>query len=275
MPALVLALLWVAVTPATAQNMNWLNAHEAGTYRYLDSVVRNLYSRLAKVQGAWSVTQGHRKSGANHDHIDQVEKQMCYLAIDVLNLQRGFDSQKNEQTPKLVSPAATQDYLEAIREIFNVARSYADVMNCAELDWNDRVNFTQAVNKAKMAKDAISRLTTERSKGNFSWSNTFAVELSPLPLKLEFLEGSLKIKISRKIGPLNFDFQTGPKRQAASHYNGLEYLQITGPDKRARVFDVRGQSFSFPTGIGRIDVSGAFLKYTCDERCAAAYDQLN
>jgi len=261
---------------ATAQDINWLNSYEAGTYRYIDRTVAPLFSRLKQVESAWATTVNHRRQGANHDHIDAVERQLCYLAIQAINFQRSNDASRRQGSSRtLVAPSSVKGYLEAARGILSVARSYPTLRHCDELNWNERVRFLEAIREARDERSKLANLTNTRSTGQYAWSNTFSVELTPLPLKLEFLEGSLKLKLSSGLGPLKFDFQTGPKRVGTSSYNGLEYLRIVGPDGSMRVFDVRGQNFTFPTGLGEVAVNGATLTYICDSACTAFYETLN
>lgn len=259
-----------------AQDINWLDAHEAGTFLHVETFFAPLFARLSRVEDAWSVTQSHRRSGAGHDHIDRVNRELCYLAIQVIDLQRASDRSASTYFPrrKLVSPTATQAYVDAARATLMVARQYPNVKHCNELTWDDRVKFSRALFAAKKQREALAALTLGRSKGRYSWSNTLSIELSPLPLKLELLEGSLKFKFTGKLGRFKIDGQTGPKRVQTSHFNGLQFFRLVGPDGSMRVFDVRGKNFSFPTGIGQIDVAGASLVYTCNSQCAAAYDEM-
>ncbi|MEM9655662.1 MAG: hypothetical protein AAGA65_26485 [Actinomycetota bacterium] len=256
-----LALLFVS-SEALAENIDWLNAHERGTIRALDHfVAKGGYVPLLKqVDRAWRTTAHHRRMNAGHDHSSVVERHMCTLSVKVLNYQRTNASRPSAY--RVDVPPSVRGYVDAYRALVKVARKYPRVRHCNELTWNQKVEFVNAVRAVQTERSRLSSVAgTRRSSGG--WNASVSVDLAPLPVKIEFVKGVVKLRL--KAG--RFDAQLWRERNTPSTYSGLEYLVVRA-DGVIRYFDIRGQRFTMDIPGGSITVNGPALTFTCGEDCA-------
>ncbi|MEO0810199.1 MAG: hypothetical protein AAFW82_06095, partial [Pseudomonadota bacterium] len=232
--------------------------------------ISTLYPYLKRVEQAWAVTQGHRRSGANHDHSAALERNICTLVVKTLDHVRGWDNAfaRQPRKYKMSSPEAVQAYQTASANVVNVARQHPKVRYCNQLTHEQRMHFVAAIYQTREEKNKLRDLALNRRSGTIGWSSTFAIELYPLPLKVEFLNGSVKLKLSTKLGRYPVDVQTGPTWKGPKSYNGLQYFQLRTPDGRAYVFDIRGVAFDIQVPAGEILVDGPWLTFTCSTACS-------
>ena len=254
---------------ATAQEMNWLNAHERGSLKSIDSASAPLFAQLKKADRSWGVVQSHRRMNAGHDHFATFDRDICVLSVKVINLERALKTYWNSQPLRYKAeiPSALRDYHQKMEAAIKIASRYPNLRNCNELNHSQKMEFVRAVHQARTSRSNVSSNILGRRSATYKWSNTFAIELSPIPLKVEFLEGSAKLKISRSAGPLKFDFQTGPKVRQQSASRGLTTLIIRTPDNKQRIFDIEGIHVEFDVPASTIEIDGPKMTITCSTAC--------
>ena len=73
------------LTPAYAQKRNMLDAYELGSFNAMEEFGAIFAKDYKRYENAWAVTQHHRRSGANHDHSDQLQQAGCRVAFRMIN----------------------------------------------------------------------------------------------------------------------------------------------------------------------------------------------
>lgn len=260
---------------ATAQT-DMMDPLERGLYRSWSSTYGHLPPRLKRLDQAWSVTTGHRRMNASHDHIEAVHRQMCSISIETINAVWELVKKNNERPVKAKSvhvPERLTAYHAAAVAIGQTVHNNRDAKSCDDLTWDERLSLITAVRNFQTEYNRLNRYYSSPGHSQYKWSNSIGFEIPGLPLKLEILNGSLKLKLSTKSRFLNVDFQSGMSRVSAKSYNGLEYLAIYTPELKVYIFDVRDIDFDFPVA-GHIYVTGSAMRYVCDDRCAEALDEM-
>ncbi|WP_422375206.1 hypothetical protein [Roseibium sp.] len=264
--AMVLWLFSALSAPAFGRSL--FNAWEVGSLDQIDAYTATMLSDLKKFEQAWRITLHHRKMKANHDHFDQTKLAVCRLSFRWINTQRAMlEARKRQKTVyRLTVPPSVDGLREATKKAFDLANEYVDrPKDCKALTIQDYQRFVEATRNLREIRNRLGKISKRQRKT--AWSTTLSVELSPLPLKLEVVEGSIKLKFTKNIGPLKFDLQTGPKLQRYSSSSGLKYLVVRTPDKRARVFFVAGMNLEFALPASVVNVSGETLTITCSQAC--------
>lgn len=220
------------------------------------------------MENFWQITQAHRKQNANHDRFAAVKNAACRLSFRSINSERMFSfSKRTKGRYTLSSPASIRPYQASVRDAFKTAARFTShKRDCNALSWSEHKHFIALTRDMRKQRAALTKLTKNRRQ-NFKWSTTFAVELAPLPFKVEFIEGSAKLKITKSIGPLKFDVQTGPKRRQRVRNDGADYLVVRTPDHKARVFYVRGKDLDIDFPAVNFKKVGASLIFTCTKAC--------
>lgn len=264
-----LALCLTHSLPAVAAERSMMNAWELGSLNILGAYTNAMLSDLSRFERAWRTTQHHRKMKAGHDHFAQTKEAACRLSFRWINTLRARRKAIRRQaiTYKMDVPRSLEPLRLATKDAFTIADDYLGrKKDCAALSLKDFQRFITATRTIRKRKEDLDIVTRDRRRKT-GWSTTFAVELSPLPFKLEVIEGSAKLKIAKSFGPLKFDLQTGPKLQRYRPSGGLKYLIVRTPDKLARVFDVQGMELELAIPASIISFSGATLMITCSQTC--------
>lgn len=248
-----------------------MNSQEMGTYHAVNRIVSPFYDEYKKAKQAWGVTQGHRRQNAGHDHWHDTKRRFCYLTIQMLNEARKYEKSKNKVY--LITPRAITPYMNDVMEYRALARKYSHITHCNQMSGSDLTKFYRA------AEGIFNRFTNlynaydmGSKKKKMGWSTTFSVELTPIPLKLEVIEGSLKIKLSKKVGPFNFDLQTGPKFKGNTTKSGLQYLAIINPNRSIRYFYIDGLKLSLHVPESLITINGNTLIIECSAACLKSFE---
>ena len=232
--ALVLGLALGAT--ATAQT-DMMDPHERGVYRSWAEHYGDLPARLKPLDRAWAVTNDHRRRNASHDHIDRVYREMCNVSVGAwnavwelvkINKARAVKGNYDWQVPDRL-----QAYHEASMAIGQAVYDNRDAKSCADFSWDERMSMIGAVRKFQMEHNRLSTYYSSPGHPKYKWSNTIGLEIPGLPLKLEILEGSLKLKLAVKTRFLNIDVQSGVSRVQAKSYTGLEYFVIYTPEMQS------------------------------------------
>lgn len=248
------------------------NAYELGTLEVLDLYANHIVADLKAYEQARLVTDYHRKQNLGHDHADQLNLKLCTLAFRIINTQRVISAAN--QTYRMVPPVSLQSYQESVRSAYLISKDYLNKeRNCTSLSSTDYDRFLNAAIKVRDEQQKAHALAVSRwnQAPGFRWSNTLSVELSPLPIKLELLEGAIKLKFTRSIGPLKFDFQTGPKLSRPSEPTGLKYLVIKLPDRTSRILNIEGLELTFSLPYSQVTIKRNTLTIECAEQCLAAF----
>ncbi len=268
--AVILVLLFLPVDTARAVDAKLFNAFEQGTMDAIDELAEPLENEFRVYQRAWSVTYHHRKENESHDHTAEMRDAGCKLAMRI-QLARFAE---RGSAYKLVGPESFAKVLRAKEITLSVADKYLErVRSCDDLSEQDIHLYA---NYAMFLLAARWELKKERSEllqksSEVVWSTTFSVELSPLPLKLELIDGSLKVKLTRSIGPLKFDLQSGPRLSKIEDPSGLKHLVLKLPDRTYRSFNVEGLILLFDLPASRIELVGNKLTIDCSVDCLAAF----
>lgn len=247
------------------------DAHERGTLAMLDRFSSVVVDDLAKVEQAWAVTNHHRQYGAGHDHSEELQAKLCTLAFRIINTQRAISERKSGY--RVVAPATLHNYHQSVRAALLAANPYLSrPVDCASLSVSDFRMLYSMASVVRTERQKAHALATSRRQTlpGVVWSNTLSLELAPLPFKLELLDGSLKLKLTQGVGPLRFDFQSGPKLHRASGPTGLRFLVIQLPDRTARVLDIEGMRLSFNLPASRVTIDRDTLMIECLEQCQEA-----
>ncbi|MET1257620.1 hypothetical protein [Aliikangiella maris] len=245
-----------------------MDSFEMGTYEQLNLITNSYFSEYKKLRQAWSVTQSHRKSKANHDHWDATERAACILSVKMISVGRVM--QKNTGN-RIIAPPKLRDYLTATRSLYTLTSKYDHVSNCSQLTVSDYSRFHQIANSIFSHRNSLASSYKSTNAQSIGWSNILSFELSPLPLSLEVLNGSLKIKFSAKAGPIKYDFKTGPAFRKDSKRSGLKTLLVINPDKTVRIFNIDGLKLQFYVPASLITISGDRIAIECSNSCLAEF----
>lgn len=256
---------------ANATDRSMMTAWELGTLDRIDGYSPQMVTDLKRFEQALGVTLGHRRMKAGHDHIEETKRAACRLSFRWINTRRAqLEAHKNHRIVYTISaPDSLQPLVASLRAVIRLAEEYRDWQKrCDALSIDDFNRFITATRALRSERSKIDGQTARR-RGSVGWSTTFAVELAPLPFKVEFIEGSAKLKLVRSLGPLKFDLQTGVKRQTYRPNAGIRELVVRTPDKKWRVFHVSGMELELTIPASVITVSGSRLTITCSEACVA------
>lgn len=258
----------LSISSVSAADRSMLNAWELGSIDQIDAWSNSMLKDLKRFENAWRVTLNHRKSGAGHDHFSSTKDAVCRLSFRLINTRRNMLASWVGKTPYKVSvPNSIEPLLVAIREAYNLADNYQSrQINCEALSLNEYQEFVVATRKVKTERAKLTQITKDR-RFSKNWSSSFSVELSPLPFKFEFFEGSVKLKLGSSFGPLKFDFQTGPKRNSYNSSAGLKWLIVRTPNMRAKVFHITGMNVELTLPSSIINISKETLTITCSKAC--------
>lgn len=82
------------------------------------------------------------------------------------------------------------------------------------------------------------------------WTKTITAEIPGIPLKFEFIDGELKLKLSRSFGGLKFDGQIGP----TSKKSGVRTVRIYTRTKTI-IYEIGNKpvTFEVPSSIIKFD----------------------
>lgn len=102
------------------------------------------------------------------------------------------------------------------------------------------------------------------------WSQALTVELTPLPFKIEAIQGSLRARFTGRLGPLKLEYQAGGQVDSVSIDHNLKHL-IIRTSENFRVFDIEGKTFEIDVPASRITLKGRSLVVTCDDLCEETF----
>ena len=239
----------------------WLNSQERAAYR--DSThwfKTHYYRQLKKAQNALSSYSSNRSTSREAE----AYRQLCSLSKTVIRDETYY--RPNSEYP-YIYPASFERFLRFRVNLMYLAHRNKHAKNCSDFTWKEHMNFYDTLRNIEGELKIHATRYSDNPKQQYEWSNTFSLELVGLPFKIEFIEGSAKLKLSKSLGPFKFDFQTGPKKRKNRVYSGLEYLTIFNPEGRFYHFDIRGVDFSIEAPISKVKVFRTYLQITCDTDC--------
>lgn len=267
---LVVAVIVAAGTErASAQNVGSMNAWEQGSYYIVSMYTDAMLNDLSAYENAARITLEHRQNQRGQDHSDDTSAKACQLVRRWINLHRSLLDVQAKQPIKyrLTVADSIAGYHRAMIDVFDIVDKYKYQTRCEQLSGAIHQEVIAGTVRVRSEKQSLLELIAGRGGAGISWSNNFSVELAPLPFKVEFLEGSLKLKLSASAGPLKFDFQSGPKLQQHQPPAGLKLLVLMTPDQRMRAFDIEGQRMDFSIPFSRIRILGSTLAVECTQSC--------
>lgn len=263
-----------SLSPADAQTLRTMTPYELGTFRFFDDTVGsvkyqlrwlnvsvNRHTRAANGQGTW--TDQNQQS---------FEKRLCSLANAWIRWRRDFYNGRGSVLPNNYIIYRPNNMADFFKNLFAASRIAKGKSSCSQFSGEEKIDLM--IKSAEMwgASEKIKRGSSARLSGG--WSNSFSIELSPLPLEVEFVSGSLRIKYSQDVGRFKFSGKTGPSYRGRG-YNGLEYITFIDGDNNVHIFYVGGIDFSIELKNAHIEGRGAVLRVYCGSSCHRNFKKLN
>lgn len=249
-----------------------LNPHELGTYRGLNLAMDHVLDRFGQTLRAWNTVQSHRQNNANHDHFDVYLQNRCGLYNSVLKLADSWRKMWAKGLPrhKTVIPSRLKTYADATDAVINIGLKYSDRHNCDNLSMSDRNMLMSTLRVAYLERDKYQPSFWSRWS---RWKSSLSVQVPGLPVKVEFLEGSVKLKLDFNLAGLKGDFQTGVGyRQRASSHN-LTTLIIISENEKV-LLDITGREIDLEIPAGRLRTEQTSLIFECNSQCGGLLRQL-
>lgn len=216
-----------------------LDAHELGTWNYLEKAEASGTRTINNLISANAVTLGHRQQGMDHDHSDHLRLAQCKM-IQMVN---GFYKHIGASNPRnLEYPDSLQWRRAFIRELKSFSGKLEGYQLCSDVPQSilsQMYNISYRYYKTR--KDFISSIENRSSRySDQEWATAISAEIPGIPFKFEFINGELKLKLSRSFGGLKFDGQIGP----TSKRSGIKTVRIY-TETKAIIYEIGKKPVTF------------------------------
>ncbi len=222
---LVAVLVLVGIsTSVRADGMDY--AHKEGSYRYLSQQLTPI--RLAHVK---YLGKNLVKSLVGYEAVREA-------ACDVAN--QWVIAHHDNQLPnlRLVVPQELETFANELSKGYQFASRFDLNTPCSEYT-NAALGVFIGMSDTMSGRreDAERSIAQYSSYKGLAGSTTLSLQLSPIPLTLELINGSLRLKFNLTDGRLKSTLAPGIKRVGSSA--GLDFLYLDIDNER-RVYDIRG-----------------------------------
>jgi ribosomal protein L19E len=263
--ALFVAATLIATIPGPANDANaqsffssfWrkLDAHELGTWNYLEEAEATGIRAIRSLVIANYVTLIHAQRGLNHGHSDQLRAAQCKM-VQAIN---GLYSWKRGAR-KLKYPDSLKWRQNHIRELSSFSEKLKGYRLCADIPQHIYSEMYRMVRRYYRDRKKYIENVENRSPRYHDkrWATAISAEIPGIPLKFEFLNGELKLKLSRSVGGVKFDGLIGP----TSKKSGIKTVKIL-TQTEGIIYEIRNKpiTFELPASIIKFNGDTATIIY--------------
>lgn len=264
---LTIVILSMTSNKALAYSGNYLNSWESGTLNFWEDVftVGITYEFFWVGRSLKNFRTPNRK-WSQQDAITY-RRRSCDLLKSWKRAVRDWDAKFAYSGLTIYGPNAFAPYVSRIAETINFTRNLRPNRKCTDTEQSDLDNLVNLTANVFDAKKSVRKLKKKRRLAK-SWENTFSLELYPIPIRVEFLKGSLKLRLSGSYGPLRGAFLSGPTL-SSDKKSGIKMLVFISVDKDAYMFDVDGQHFDLMLPKSTLlEFRGDIVYVACPVECA-------
>ncbi|MCO7224140.1 hypothetical protein [Pleionea sp. CnH1-48] len=263
-----LFLLGLFITlPSLAYSQPLQYAYERGNYDYITYFSKPVFRQLDSMESSISFEKFWRNFFKNYNNGRTIRRKACKLANAWIAIR--IKGRKNANGYRAVMPGSMEAYRKAFSSGYRFADSYTQQKKCSQFSKWELQQFIQLTKTLKHSQQLAWKIV-KRSRyhsSSLSGSNVLSLQLDPLPFSVELLNGSFRLRYSHKIGPLTANIQTGVSQNRIAKNHGVDYLVIRTPDKRLRVFYVRGLRLEFSVPDSDVEINGNLVTFTCSISC--------
>ncbi|WP_334022204.1 hypothetical protein [Alteromonas sp. S015] len=259
----VIPLLALTLVPIKSHADALTYAHEKGTHEALSVAISPILSDLRLFNLSVSGQKFFRIFNSDFDNSKTIRQRACRLAnrwIFIKNKPR--KSALTVYIPERIRPVHAK-YIEGIR----FSRNYPQQLSCNKFSRAELASFVQISLALKALNSQVDKVIS-KSKYNKSFNRTrvLSLQLKPIPLSLEVLNGSLRLKLDGSLGPFNASIQDGVSRNRLAK-GGIHFLLLDIGEKRS-IYYVRHLSLDLDILAGaNLVLDGKIAKLTCSTQC--------
>lgn len=244
----------VAVHAAPANDPR-MTAYEQGTFEAMQPWTSYVESNVKQFDIWFNAMIGHRKMNLGHDHSDAVRMYLKNLYEFSI-----IPSRRNISRPKLMEPESMRGWADAFRNLFRTGKKIFDLkeshQNVSNAQWDELIMACREVIKERdRFRMAVGQRVVNYTDTEMSYN--LSLQLKPIPIKIDFIKGEVKITATQEFGPLSLSAAGG----VSGSRSGVTTIVVVAHGE-ARVYATGGRTIEFYIPASHVKIDGPTMTIT-------------